>query len=198
MQRLSDLTPGNHPDYLPSISLYHAARTIVYVLREVKAREEEYEFVKDISGKICDLQSSVQLARRERRLLWHGDLLWPSGQSSEPNGRHAVLSPGSNSRSGSMPAIVLSPCPDSPALSKSSRRRSPRPHDGATPVHVLAFTDVVLFAVSASDGRSWQLLQDVGISKILIFSSEVASGTFQCNSRGALGSYFAIQVLLPA
>lgn len=67
-----------------------------------------------------------------------------------------------------------------------------------TPVHVLAFTDVVLFAVSASDGRSWQLLQDVGISKILIFSSEAASGTFQCNFRKAFGSRSTIQALLLA
>lgn len=45
---------------------------ILQVLREVKSREEEYEFVKSITSNIECLPPSHQLARRERRLLWNG------------------------------------------------------------------------------------------------------------------------------
>lgn len=47
---------------------------IFHVLHEVKEREEEYQFVKDLATRIGDLLPSVQLAKRERRLLWHGEV----------------------------------------------------------------------------------------------------------------------------
>lgn len=54
---------------------------IVHVLFKVKAREEEYEFAKDIASRIEDLLPSVQLAKRERRLLWHGGVVAVSVES---------------------------------------------------------------------------------------------------------------------
>ncbi|KAJ3537224.1 hypothetical protein NM688_g6721 [Phlebia brevispora] len=74
-QRLLELTPREHPDYLSSFSLSHSTRMIVHVLHEVKTREEEYQFVKDFASRIDNLLPSVQLAKRERRLLWHGEIM---------------------------------------------------------------------------------------------------------------------------
>lgn len=48
---------------------------VIRVMNEVKRREEEYNLVKDISVSIKGLPSSIQLARRERRLLAKGPLL---------------------------------------------------------------------------------------------------------------------------
>jgi hypothetical protein len=45
---------------------------VIHVLNEVKAREDEYDFIKSFSTRIHGLPSSVQLATRERRLLFHG------------------------------------------------------------------------------------------------------------------------------
>lgn len=45
---------------------------VLRVLREVRLREQEYEFVKDIASNIESLPSAHLLAQRERRLLWHG------------------------------------------------------------------------------------------------------------------------------
>jgi hypothetical protein len=41
-------------------------------MTEVKIREDEYDLIKNIAGRIQGLPSSVQLARRERRLLTEG------------------------------------------------------------------------------------------------------------------------------
>ena len=56
------------------MSLLYATRTAVRVLDEVKTREDEYEFVKDLSTRIEGITSTVPLARRARRLLWYGIL----------------------------------------------------------------------------------------------------------------------------
>ncbi|KAL6297999.1 hypothetical protein BKA93DRAFT_754489 [Sparassis latifolia] len=59
-QRLLELTPRRHPDHF----------------YEVRIREEEYEFVKDMASRLEGLGSPAALARRERRLLHHGELHW--------------------------------------------------------------------------------------------------------------------------
>jgi hypothetical protein len=48
-------------------------------MTEVKHREDEYDRVKDISSRLEGLPSTVQLARRERRLLAHGLLRLAEG-----------------------------------------------------------------------------------------------------------------------
>ena len=68
------MTPGSHADYLPTLSLLHSATLVIRVMREVKLREEEYVFVKDLLARIRGLPSSIQLVRRERRLVAHGVL----------------------------------------------------------------------------------------------------------------------------
>lgn len=42
---------------------------------EVKAREDEYDFVKELASRIDGLSETAPLARRARRLLWYGTLL---------------------------------------------------------------------------------------------------------------------------
>lgn len=68
------LTPRSHVDHLPTFSLLHSATMVVRVMREVKLREEEYTFVKELVSRIQGLPESVQLMRRERRLVAHGVL----------------------------------------------------------------------------------------------------------------------------
>ena len=77
------------------------------VMEEVKAREEEYDFVKDLASRIDGLSSAVPLARRARRLLWYGALLYP-----EPSALGT-------------PKVATKP-PESPR--KPNVLRSPRPN----------------------------------------------------------------------
>jgi hypothetical protein len=61
-------------DHLATFSLVHSTEMIIRVLREVKAREDEYNLIKALSSSIEGLPSSINLARRERRLLARGPL----------------------------------------------------------------------------------------------------------------------------
>ncbi|KAI0764172.1 hypothetical protein BD413DRAFT_680504 [Trametes elegans] len=95
-QRLGELTPQEHPDYLATLSLLYSARTSVRVMEEVKAREEEYDFVKELSSRIDGLPSTPALARRARRLLWFGILIrMPFSPREELPTPTPVAAPGS-------------------------------------------------------------------------------------------------------
>ena len=72
IQQLWELTPRNHLDHLATFSLLHSTDIIIRVMQEVKAREEEYELVKNLASRIKGLPSGFQLARRERRLVAQG------------------------------------------------------------------------------------------------------------------------------
>ena len=52
-------------------------------MNEVKAREDQYDLVKDILAQIRGLPPSIQLAKRERRLLAHGLLQRVTGPCSQ-------------------------------------------------------------------------------------------------------------------
>ena len=47
---------------------------VIRVLREVKRREDEYTFVKDLMLRIRGFPDMIQLLNRERRLIAHGAL----------------------------------------------------------------------------------------------------------------------------
>ncbi|KIP05064.1 hypothetical protein PHLGIDRAFT_120165 [Phlebiopsis gigantea 11061_1 CR5-6] len=182
-------TPTTHSDYLAALSLYQSMRMIVHVMHEVKIREEEYDFVKDMAKSIDGLLPSVQLARRERRLLWYGDMNYlpqtgaPSSKRDSHEHQSSILSPSLTGRSGShrTPAIVLSPCPTSPALDDNSRRSSKS--TDKSPVAMLSvavFTDIVLLAeVTYKNSRvSRRLFTGAGLSKVLFVSVEqLSAGT---------------------
>ena len=148
---------------------------IFHVLHEVKEREEEYQFIKDIASRISDLLPSVQLAKRERRLLWHGEITCvfredptqatpPSGplQSRDDRRRESAdqARAGSSrwqrsqysSPNPSTPTIVLSPCPDVYDSKKQHNRRERRASNTKSrsnhqiAVHCFAFTDVLILA----------------------------------------------------
>ncbi|KAF8429986.1 hypothetical protein L210DRAFT_3764630 [Boletus edulis BED1] len=72
-RRLLQLTPKSHPDYLSTLSLFHAAKLTIRVLSEVKDREDAYELVKMACSGIKGI-SPIHLVHRERRLLIRGSL----------------------------------------------------------------------------------------------------------------------------
>ncbi|KAG6372057.1 hypothetical protein JVT61DRAFT_8765 [Boletus reticuloceps] len=72
-RRLLQLTPKSHPDYLSTLSLFHAAKLTIRVLSEVKDREDAYELVKMACSGIKGI-SPMHLVHRERRLLIRGSL----------------------------------------------------------------------------------------------------------------------------
>ncbi|KAJ3994859.1 hypothetical protein F5050DRAFT_1771157 [Lentinula boryana] len=74
-RKLLNVTPKNHEEYLPTLMLVYSISLVIKTLQTVKAREEEYEFIKSISERIDGLPASTNLARRDRRLLCHGQLL---------------------------------------------------------------------------------------------------------------------------
>lgn len=82
MKRLLKCTPKSHADHLPVFSLLHSTNMILGVLREVKEREAQYDFMKNLTSRIKGLHPTVQLARRERRLL-HQGLIYRIDTSSQ-------------------------------------------------------------------------------------------------------------------
>ncbi|KAI0051283.1 hypothetical protein FA95DRAFT_309035 [Auriscalpium vulgare] len=74
-RRLWDATPSHHADHLATFSLLHSTEAMIRIMREVKLQEEEYDLVKDRLSRIQGLPPSIQLARRERRLLARGRLV---------------------------------------------------------------------------------------------------------------------------
>ncbi|EUC61460.1 RhoGEF domain protein [Rhizoctonia solani AG-3 Rhs1AP] len=73
-QTLLTLTPRAHPDHLPCFSLLHSMHAMVCVLDEVKAREDEYELIKNLLSRVNGLPPQFTAATRENRLLAQGPL----------------------------------------------------------------------------------------------------------------------------
>jgi len=71
-QQIWELTPRNHPDHLPMFSLYHSTNLVIKVMQEVKAREEELNYIKELAARLTGLPHKFQLACRERRLVAQG------------------------------------------------------------------------------------------------------------------------------
>lgn len=152
-----------------------------HVLWEVKSREEEYEYVKDVAARLEGLLPSVQLASRERRLLWHGDLtLHLDDRRTDNKIPSDALKPTAlHAGPYGTPAIILSPCPDDNDR-QSRRQRNSRTEDASNArpitVHVLVLTDVLVIGKPAgkarSSGTKWTLLPDIGMSRVV----GVASG----------------------
>lgn len=119
-------------------------------MNEVKVREEEYGFVKDIASRLEGL--SVPLARRERRLL-HDGLLYLT--SSGPK---------------------IGVMDSKPRSASYSGRRDQSAHT-SRPVHLQAyvFTDLIILATPSTPARRgqrqdeerWCLLEKAGLSRIL-------------------------------
>ena len=158
MQRLLSLTPPDHPDHLSTFSLYHSTRVIVYVLYVVKAREEEYGLIKDIASSMDGLPLSAQLAKRERRLLWHGQIVLSTAH---------------------LPQDFLSARDELSARRRGGRdktndsgRREGKTVDlSCTTPQAFIFTDALILALVAAEGRTagpnWRLLPRLGISRVV-------------------------------
>lgn len=74
IQRMLDLTPKAHQDYLSTFSLSRSIEFVLKVMTEVKIREDDYDFLKTFASKIRGLTPASGLATRERRLLHSGPL----------------------------------------------------------------------------------------------------------------------------
>ncbi|PFH49625.1 hypothetical protein AMATHDRAFT_4710 [Amanita thiersii Skay4041] len=72
--RLLSYTSKWHPDYLPTFSALKSIDVIVRVMTEVKAREDEYQMIKNIASKIQGNYLNFRLPRRDRRLFHKGPL----------------------------------------------------------------------------------------------------------------------------
>ncbi|KAH8919349.1 Dbl homology domain-containing protein [Atractiella rhizophila] len=71
-KQLCELTPPSHPDHRATLTLLQVTDSIIKIMQEVKAREEEYEELKVLQTRIRGLPADFVLARRDRRLLCHG------------------------------------------------------------------------------------------------------------------------------
>lgn len=186
------MTPKTHAEYLSTLMLVHSTALVVKTLTAVKAREEEYELVKSISERIDGLPSAMNLARRERQLLCHGQLLrmdsyhlrnqQHSFDQREPN--QFNKSPNSNRMSRLVDAInewdssqrsrsdsVKSNNSASTGLSFRSVETSSPPLPPQ--ILVLVFSDLVVFATNRSHTQEqqgserWNVCEDVGVARVL-------------------------------
>lgn len=158
-------------------------------MNEVKEREEEYDFVKDTASKIDDFPASTQLARRDRRLLAHGDL-WRVVRSTQIHGM-----PQQDNDSMEGLAYDQPPTHTTPKSVRFnfdvSTGASERLQDGS-PLRVIVFTDLVLLVspikqVTQTNLR-WSFGESGGVFRIV---SHVTNET----SRGMPTPIFDVDTL---
>jgi len=162
-------------------------KTTLRVMQEVKAQEEEYNLIKDLSLAIEGLSSASSLARRERRLLIRGSCRLLASRSQarsqrNSNGnRHSLVlldavnnwdgSKRSEKRRSFLPA-------SSPDANLNTRADSASPNQTASggsgsgydlvfsPVEVFVFSDVVVVVTQTGKDR-WKLVEKFGTARIL-------------------------------
>ncbi|PVF94061.1 hypothetical protein CPB86DRAFT_67598 [Serendipita vermifera] len=71
-RQIWELTPKSHPDHLSMFSLFNSTNLVIKVMEEVKAREEELIYVKELTSQVSGFPTGFQLAHRERRLIAQG------------------------------------------------------------------------------------------------------------------------------
>ncbi|KAG8851759.1 hypothetical protein FRB96_009124 [Tulasnella sp. 330] len=132
LKQLWELTPRNHPDHLATFSLLHSTETVIKVMQEVKAREEEYDLIKSLTNRIKGLPAGFQLAHRDRRLVAQGLLrrINPSDKdqaalnSAPPTWQSATDRISSQTFSSASPSIFSAPM--TPNLAKLMPITAPR------------------------------------------------------------------------
>jgi hypothetical protein len=75
-QQLCDLTPSSHVDHIATIKLYKSTDKIIRLMQDVKTREDEFTELKALVSRIQGLPAGFQLARRNRRLLAFGKIIY--------------------------------------------------------------------------------------------------------------------------
>ena len=156
-------------------------------MQEVKAREEEYNLVKDLVLTIEGLSSPSSLARRERRLLIRGScrLLASRSQTrsqrnSNGNRHSLVLLDALNSRDTTkrsekrrsfLPASSPDTNPNTFAGPASPNRTisgdSGSSYDlNFSPIEVFVFSDIVVVVTQTGKNR-WKLVEKFGTARIL-------------------------------
>ena len=184
LQKLLDLTPKSHPEYLETLALFRATDVLIKVMTEVKAREDEYEAAKRLLERVRGLPAGSGLLRRERRLLRHGPLVrvpvsdGAANDGEQPGQRtsrfmeaindwdrrkHAGSTP-SNVTTGSYGSYNPSIITDGQAADPTR----PAPCSTRTSVYAFAFSDVILLATPIAGERDlWMLCEDVGVARVV-------------------------------
>lgn len=103
-------TPEAHVDHSQTRVLLHTTNFIIRTLEEVKAREEDYEELKQLETRISGWPAGFRLALRDRRLLAYGVLR--RVDDSDP-ALHIMLS-----------NMLAGPSPDSPTFRADSLKSS--------------------------------------------------------------------------
>ena len=162
-------------------------KTALCVMQEVKAREEEYNVIKDLALAIEGLSSPSSLARRERRLLIRGSCRLLASRSQARSQRNSnrnrhsfvlldvINNRESTKRSEKRRSLLPASSPDvnpntfagsaSPNITTSGGSESG--YDLAlSPVEVFVFSDVVVVVTPAGKNR-WKLVEKFGTARIL-------------------------------
>jgi len=74
LQQLAELTPADHPDHEETKQLCTLTEKIIRDMNCVKAREEDYQELKQLEGRIKGLPEGFHLASRQRHLFKQGIL----------------------------------------------------------------------------------------------------------------------------
>ena len=115
------MTPRSHPDHLPTFSLLHSTDLVIRVMQEVKAREEEYDYVKSLAVRIAGMPPGFKLARRERRLIAQGLL------------RRIFLNEREEATLDGLTPTALSSTSRTPSSASASQPPTPQPSGPMTP-----------------------------------------------------------------
>lgn len=115
------MTPRSHPDHLPTFSLLHSTDLVIRVMQEVKAREEEYDYVKSLAIRIAGMPPGFKLARRERRLIAQGLL------------RRIFLNEREEAALDGLTPTALSSTSRTPSSASASQPSTPQPSGPMTP-----------------------------------------------------------------
>ena len=162
-------------------------KTTLRVMQEVKAREEEYNLIKDLAMAIEGLGSPSSLARRERRLLIRGScrLLASRSQArsqrnSNGNGHSLVLLDAINNwdstkRSERRRSFLPASSPDvnqNTFAGSASPNRTTSGSSGSgydltfSSVEAFVFSDVIALVTPEGKDR-WRLVEKFGAARIL-------------------------------
>lgn len=203
------MTPKSHPDYMSTLSLFHAAKLTIRVLSEVKDREDAYELVKSTCSGIKGI-SSVHLVHRERRLLVRGsltcvqvsdddqatslapladnqtaDVSRPRRADKLSNAVHVWRGRSNSVKSTASTVVSFGTAPSSFDVRQPGTLGTPvvRVESEPVDVEVLVFSDLVLLALGGvDDACDLEPVDGFGLARIVSVLDEIGERWF---SRGA-------------
>ena len=140
------------------LALYHSSQMVIGVMDEVRKREDAYESFKRIVADIEGIPSTLDLASRERHVLWQGPTT--SSIVEEDDNYH----PRELDHRNGTPKIVIGHA--------SPREHTNAKHENSFRAQTFILSDLVLFAVPAAkswrrESKAWVLWEEIGAAKLL-------------------------------